>query len=344
MFSRLSLHQTAQLCHRVGLNLRAGVEIRKVWQQEAQRGLSAHRAKLDGIVQRLNDGEDLATSIREAGDFFPPLVHEMAEVGEQTGRQDEAFLRLAEHYQHVLELRRLFLTGIAWPGIQLGVAVVVIGALIWLLGVLGGERSVKVFGLSGTSGLLIYSTCVTLVTATIGAALLGFRQGWYGPQPLVWIMKTPVVGTSLKTMALARFSWSLAMALEAGIDARRSMALALRSTQNPYFLSFQEPVDQALIEGCEFHEALRTTRGFPVDFIHALEAAEISGTQTESLGRLAHDYQERAKASAKVLTVVASFSVWAFVAMIIIVLIIQLFMSVILPPYQEALDFLDSSS
>ena len=48
-------------------------------------------------------------------------------------------------------------------------------------------------------------------------------------------MRTPVVGTTLQTMALARLSWTLSLALNAGIDASRAIRMALDSTQNRYY-------------------------------------------------------------------------------------------------------------
>lgn len=60
----------------------------------------------------------------------------MVDVGEKTGRLDEVFIRLAEHYDHVLDLQRTFLQGIAWPMVQLIAALGVIGLLIWIMGIL----------------------------------------------------------------------------------------------------------------------------------------------------------------------------------------------------------------
>ena len=64
---------------------------------------------------------------------------EMLEAGDQTGHVDAVLLRLAEHYEHLLTLRRIFLVGILWPAIQLVLAIFVIGLLIWVLGFVGTD-------------------------------------------------------------------------------------------------------------------------------------------------------------------------------------------------------------
>ena len=110
------------------------------------------------------------------------------------------------------------------------------------------------------------------------------------------------------------------------MDARRSIKLALRSTQNAYYTSHLETVDNAIAQGSEFHEALRATGSFPDDFLSSLETAEVAGTHGESLARLADDYRDRAKAAAKTLTVTSTFAVLALVFAILILLIVRLAM------------------
>ncbi len=73
-------------------------------------------------------------------------------------------------------------------------------------------------------------------------------------------MRVPVVGTTLQTMALARLSWTLSLALNAGIDARRAIRMALQSTQNRYYTQHIDKAEAVIVRGGQFHEALRRTR------------------------------------------------------------------------------------
>jgi type IV pilus assembly protein PilC len=88
-----------------------------------------------------------------------------------------------------------------------------------------------------------------------------------------------------------------------------------------------DEVDNAVVHGDEFHSALARTGVFPDDFIHALEAAEISGTHGESLQRLAEDYRDRTKVAARALTIAATTAVWIFVMGLLIFLIFRIAMS-----------------
>lgn len=283
---------------------------------------------METIRHRVSSGDSVADAMQQTNGFFPQLACEMVDVGEHTGRLDETLLRLADYYDHVLELRRTFLLGILWPMIQLTVAVLVVGGVIWLVGVLapmtGGEPvDILGFGLTGNRGALIYFSIVGLIAAAFALAISAIRRGWLGTTPVLIAMKIPVLGKCLETMALERLAWSLAMALEAGMEAKRSIHLALKSTQNPVYLAQQERVRAAILQGREFHEALRATHVFPSDFLDALETAEISGTQTDSLEHLSQQYQEQAKSMAQVLTVASTFIIWGLVALMIIFFIIR---------------------
>ena len=338
--ARISTRNLAQLCRRTGTSLRAGIDVRRIWEQEAQRGGAAQREHASRISRRIARGDTLAEAMRDTGGFFPPLTCEMVDVGEQTGRLEEVLLRLADHYDHMLSLRRLFLLGIFWPATELGLAIAIIGFLIWVMGVIAPSEgaTVRIFGLAGNSGLTIYIGFIALVGGALTLGVVGLMKNWFGPGPLQLVMRLPAVGSLLQTIALARLSWSLAMALESGVDARQSIRLALRSTQNPYYTRYLDQVDQVVLHGGEFHEALRDTGAFPHEFLDALQNAELSGTHGESLMSLSREYQERAQAMSRVFTTVSTIAIWGMVAMLLIMLIFQFFFQFILNPINQQLD------
>jgi len=338
---RIGLGKLTQLLRRVGASLHAGLDARTTWEKEANYGSVSHRALMAQVGQTITDGGSMADGLEACRGYFPPLVCTLVEVGERAGRLDEILRGLAEHYESLLGLRRTFLIGIAWPAIQLFAAIGIVGLLIWVLGVVGSMTGAQFdplgFGLVGTPGLLIYLALVGTTFGGIAVIVMGLLRGAFGPAPLEIAMRLPVLGNCLRTAALSRLAWTLALTLDSGMDARRAMELALRSTENAYYTSKLKMVDAALLEGQEFHVALRATGQFPDEFLQLLETAEISGTHGESLQRLAGEYRQRAQTAAKALTVAASFAVWVLVAGLLIVLIFRMAMAVF-APYQELLD------
>ncbi len=206
-----------------------------------------------------------------------------------------------------------------------------------MFGVLG--TSATFFGLSGTRGVTIYATVVIGLRRRVGLLARGLLRGWFGPCLPNLLMRVPVVGTTLQTMALARLAWTLSLALNAGIDARRAIRMALQSTQSRYYTQHTAEVDAVIVRGGQFHEALRRSGVFSEEFLTALENAEITGTESESLTRLSEDYQQaggdrhagpggRRFAS----------SIWGLVAVLIIYVIFRLFFTLYLDPIHEALE------
>ena len=339
--AHISIGQSSKMCHRLGTSLKAGIDIMGVLQRESQQGTSAFRRNMTHVAEKVGRGTTLAEAMEDCGGYFPPLTCDLISVGEEAGRLESVLLRLAEHYQHLIKLRRVFLLGILWPGLQLFGAILIIGGLILLPPLLLGV-AVPVFGLSGGRGAAIYFATVAAIITSLAFVGYGLTRGWFGPLPGRLIMRIPGVGKAIKTMALARLSWTLSMALESGVDAGRSIRLALQSTQNHYFTRHIGDVEAVIQRGGQFHEALEKTGTFPHDFLTALQNAELSGTESESLSRMSQEYQRQAETASTALAVVMSMVIWALVIALLVFMIFYLFMNLYMKPYQEAFDFIEN--
>lgn len=297
---------------------------------------------MEGISHRLGSGESIAGAFREAGEFFPPMVYEMIEVGERTGRSDEVFLRLADHYDNILRLRRDFLFGIAWPMLELTIALLVMGLLIYIFGAIGAEwegKPMSVLGLYGTRGLMIYCGIIGSIVAVLAGIFMANRHGWINTDPLFRaLMNLPGIGVVLRTMVMSRLIWALAIATDSDLGANKSISLAVRSTQSSYYTSKLESMLRVIRQGQPMHTAFQQTRIYPDDFLDTLAAAELAGTISESMHRLAKDYENRAKQLYRAMAALAGVAIFLLVAGIMIFFIIQLFTSMYLGPINDVLD------
>ncbi len=329
--ARISTNDLIHLLRRLGIATKSGVDMRKIWEREAQQGASDHRRHMGSVHDKVSRGQSLAGAMAACDGFFPPLVCDLIDIGEQTGTLEVVLPQLVQHYEHLRSLRRLFLQGITWPLLKLLAALFIVGLLIWILGIIGempGGEQVDILGLGlvGNQGLLIYLAFLMTVGVAGVAVAGGIKNGVFGNRPMQLAMATPVLGKLLRVFALARFSWTLSLAQGAGADARRSLALALKSTHNAYFTDHADQVDEAILEsGVEMHEALRKTGVFPEDFLHSLETAELAGATSEALDKIASDYKIRAENNSKGLTIVSTFAVGGFVVVLIVALIFRLF-------------------
>ena len=91
--------------------------------------------------------------------------------------------------------------------------------------------------------------------------------------------------------------------------------------------------------GVSAKQALRVSAGvFPVDFLNSLEAAELAGATTESLLRMAKEYEDRARTAMRVLTAIATVGVMLLVFGVLILAIFTLFFQLYMKPINEALE------
>jgi type IV pilus assembly protein PilC len=326
---RIDQRRLARMCHNVGSSLHAGVDVRRVWKTEASRGSAYYRSKMTIISDRINDGDTLTEAMRATGGFFPPLVCEMVEVGERTGRLERIFHRLGEHYDNLVRLQRMLLMGIAWPMFELTLALGVIGLFILILGWVapsGQPPPITFMGLYGTEGLMIYCGFLCSIVAIITATFWAAKNGWVSLDPLNRVlMRVPGIGSGLQTMAISRLCWSLSLATDSDIDARHASELAIRTTQNSYYTEHIEGIKHAIRRGGDLSSAFQNTGVFPDDFLAALQTGEIGGRISEAMHVLAKEYEDRAKLFYRMVAVVAGFGVFLLVALIIIMLIFQLF-------------------
>ncbi len=327
---RISVGQLAGLCRRLSISLMAGLPIRTVWERETQRMTGwAGPARMRAVFEAIEQGESLGDALRAAGDFFPPLFCEIAGVGDQTGHLGEAFAQLADHYDGLVRLRRSFLGAIAWPVIELALAVLIVGGLIYIQGWLSGVRGHAVdllgFGLSGARGLTVYLALVGASVAGIFLSVHAVRHGLRWVRPLQRLLyRLPWLGSALRTLALARLAWTLQLTFESGMPVRRAMSLSLRSTQTPYFTDHLREVNDAIEAGETVLEALSQTGVFPPEFLDVVAIGEESGELVEAMERVARMYQAQAEASLRALTMLAGWAVWLGVAAIIIFMIFRL--------------------
>jgi type IV pilus assembly protein PilC len=345
----ISSKELIGLCQRVGQSLKAGVEIRRVWQMESSRGSATHRQHMESILRHVSAGGTVADAMRACGGFFPPLTCQMVEIGEKTGQLDGVLLKLAKYYEQQETLKRSFYLGIAWPMLQLLAATFVIAGVIWISGMIGsfmgtpgaGGIDILGLGLTGGWGALLFLLSVATVAGGVVLAVNALLRGWFGPAPLQLAMRLPVLGTCLESFALSRLTWSFALGLESGMDARRVVELAVAATQNAHYEQHATAISAGVARGQTFHESFEQTQAFPQDFLHSLETAEIAGATSEALLRLAQQYEEKANEAMRYVTMACTAATFVLVALVMILAIARLAFFVF-QPYREAIDMINN--
>lgn len=319
------LSQLADFCDRFGTSLQAGVDPRRALDGELGRVGRSLRPALQTVRDEIETGSTLGDAFAQTGNAFPPIFHELLAVGEETGKVDQMLLRQANHYRHLRNLRWLMVSLTAWPMIQLSAAVVLIGVFIVLLGTLvPGKMDILGFGLVGWKGLAKYVSFLLVVAAVLTTI------GWFVFNPSRRALlksllgQLPALSGYFTADAMARLCWTLSIVEDAGMDLRRGLRAALRSTENQRYIAPTDEIVADVGRGQTLAQSFGRTKVFPYELIAALEVGEQSGTLSETLNRLSDQYRKQAEAKSVVLTTALSFVIWAMVAMVIIFMIFSI--------------------
>lgn len=325
----LSNKALAELCHRLAVETDAGIDIRRTWQREADAACGRLRPYFAQVRDAVAKGDSLSVALAGTGHVFPSLFLEMAQVGEQTGTLGKVFHRLEAHFTRQQQAQRIFLAAIAWPMLELAFAIVVIGVLIWVLGIIerrNGQRvDVLGFGLVGTRGLLIYTNFVIAVGLCVAGLVAAMRRGMLWTRPLQRaLIRLPGIGPCLEKIALGRLAWALHLAMNVEMDLRRVVPLVLRAAGNDHYVRHTDQIVADVAAGHPLHVAFAQSGAFSASFLDALAVAEESGRIVESMDRLSKRYEEEAEAAVKALAVIFGFLVGLLVMGIIVLLIFRL--------------------
>jgi type IV pilus assembly protein PilC len=330
----------AQLFSRLATGYHAGLDLRTLWQREAQsvRPQLARSSRV--VLDEIGKGSTLAEAMTKTNGYFSPLTIAVVKAGETSGRLEQSFRRLSNHFETWHRFRNDLLLALAWPLFELAFSIVVIGALILLMGWAmsgSGQDGIDWFGWGwGTWDYFrAYVACVCLGLTIVGLLWIGNKLEWFGSWPSRFARYIPIVGGILHNLSLARFSWALSSALGAGMDVGDSLRLGLHASQNRKFLETEPLISEEIVGNQPIYETLNKTRRFPEEFLTLVSNGEVSGTLPETLDRASEMYQERVKSGLTLLKTATFVATLLIVGLILGAAILFLFNKVYLGTMRE---------
>jgi type IV pilus assembly protein PilC len=328
--SRLSLSDGIELCRSLRHYLGAGLSLVEAFRHQAKSGAARIRPVAGRIAAALERGDSLEEALRREQAAFPPLFLALARVGENTGMLAEVFGELEKYFLRQRTLWRQFLAQSAWPITEFVLAVFVLAGLILIMGLIAQSRGGQPLdplglGLAGPSGALIFLGGVGAFLSGLAALywLLTRRLGGAAAVEM-FLLRLPALGPCLQALALTRFCMALRLTTETSMSIVQAMRLSLSATGNSAFLARAEQIETELHRGEDLTLALARSGLFPEDFLHMLAVAEESGTLDQVLAHQAEHYQEEAGRRLAALTSLAGYTVYGFVALVIIVAIFRI--------------------
>jgi type IV pilus assembly protein PilC len=319
----------------MGRMLEAGVDVRKSLKTSSSNARDQRLTDtVDDVLTCVKKGDDLTTSFKQHGPRYPALFLDLLNVGEQTGSLPEVFAALAGYYEASVKRMREFRSQITWPLIQLFAAILIIGAVIYILGIIDisnpGQEATDILGLGlmGTSGAIKWFTMTLGSLFTMWLAYTVATRTAAGQMAVhPFLMLIPGVGRCMKSFAVARFSWCFALTQQAGMPIKPSLESSLKATANGAFIAGIPGIWDQLAAGQTLAESLARSTLFPVEFLHIVDTAEQTGTVPESLERMSHHFDDDAHRAMTWLTTLLARTIWGMVTLFIGFIVIKFAMT-----------------
>ncbi|PWI32017.1 MSHA biogenesis protein MshG [Vibrio albus] len=308
----------------------------------AIKGLSANaenkqlKKALDEVTMELTNGRSLSASMKMHANVFSPLFVSMIAVGENTGRLDEALLQLSEYYEQEVETRKRIKSAMRYPTFVITFVVLalfilnvkVIPQFASMFSRFGVDLPLPTRILIGSSDFFVEYWVWML--AFIFAGLFAFRAWISGSRGReLWDkfrLRMPVVGGLVNRAQLARFSRTFALMLKAGVPLNQSILLSAESMDNKYLELRLLEMKSAIEAGSTVSATAINSGIFTPLVIQMISVGEETGRIDELLLEVADFYEREVDYDLKTLTARIEPILLIFVAGIVLVLALGIFL------------------
>ena len=259
------------------------------------------------IQEDVETGSSLSEAMDEHSDVFPRLYRQLIKAGETGGVLDTVLKQLTEHYRRQDELMNTIKSSLYYPLTILVVAVAVVIFLVVkvvptfvsMFADLGAQLPLPTRMLLATSSFLNNFWWAILLIFLIGGYLF-YRAsqtsaGKYKLDQL--LLNIPVIGSAARQIYIARFSSTLAILLDSGVDLLSSLAIVENVVGNSVYA---EAIVEARInvrEGSSLSETLADKDIFPDMIVQMINVGEESGSIGDMLYNISDFYQRKVQSA-----------------------------------------------
>ncbi|MDX1562109.1 MAG: type II secretion system F family protein [Gammaproteobacteria bacterium] len=260
------------------------------------------RDALQRVMENLQAGRDLATSLSRHPEVFSKFYVSIVRVGESTGTLPVAFERMYEYLSMEKRIRDKLSAALRYPATvvaAIGIAITII--TVWVLPKFApifeslGENlpwSTKV--LIGTSSF--FSNYWYVILAVVLMFVAGFqlylrnKDGRY--QWDKFKLRVPIVGSIVVKATMARICRSFALTIESGVPAVQGLNMIARATGNEYLSEGVLTLRNGVERGESLSRTAQTSGLFTPLALQMLQIGEETGDISELLTEVA-DFYER---------------------------------------------------
>lgn len=314
MESPPSVKEKAVFASKLATLVNAGVPIlRSIDLIYRQQKSPLFRRALAAMIEEVNQGENLASSMRLWPRVFDKLTIAMVEAGEAGGVLDETLKRLAKLLEENAKLQNQIKSALSYPVtvfviailVFLGMTIFIIPTFAEIFDQLGADLPVFTQMMVDLSKTLRSPFSVVLVGFLMITAF-GLKTFYDTPAGRRRVdqlfLRLPLFGDLIQKTATAQFCRTLASLSKAGVPIMMSLDILTDTATNSIFADAISNSRTDVSEGIPLSTALAMKKVFPELAISMLIVGEETGNMDEMLSKVADFYEDEVSSSVKVLT------------------------------------------
>ena len=288
------------------------------------------------VRDRVNEGASFADALAATG-TFSDLYVSMVRAGEAGGALETVLERLADYLETQVRLRNKVSSIMIYPAVMLAFAGLVVGVLVTVV-----LPQITELLTSMDQELPWYTTAIIVgsdfVRAWWWALLLGLVAAIMALRAFIatergraiWdrmALKVPVLGKTIRLIAISRFTQTLSTLLAGGLPIVRALDTARDVAGNVVIGAAIDKAKEAITEGASIARPLRESGQFPPLVTHMIEVGERSGDLEGMLQKVASTYEEQVETTVTRLTALME----PFLILIMVGIVVVIIMATLVP-------------
>jgi MSHA biogenesis protein MshG len=300
---KISIEEQLMFTRQMGGLLKAGIPITRAISGilESIENPLLIKALCD-IQDQLESGRSLSIACARHPKVFSNLYISMIQVGESTGRLDQAFDQMGEYIDRNRRIASNIRTALRYPAtVLVAIAIAMVIVNLFVIPKFAAffeanrlELPWQTVFLLNTSNFFV-NYWIYLAVLMIGAAMT-FRYYINTPDgKLKWhkfIINAPMIGDILHRAFMARFARSFAMAYSAGVPIVQAMGVISRSIGNDYISWHVNGMREGIEHGESLTRAAKNTGMFTPVVMQMFAVGEEAGNLEEMMVFIANFYEE----------------------------------------------------
>lgn len=283
-----SQKEIALFCKYMSTSLKAGMNICDILNLVSLQFTNKKFNDLLHIIrQSIEKGNTLSEALKNYPKLFPSLLREMVYIGEESGKLQDIFYNMESYYNSTYKRNKKIISSLIYPAFTFILTIIIGFIMIFkvlpqfashITNLQGELPKITKFYLglgncvSANGGLFVFMVALTIVVTYFIVHKFFFKKDIY-----FMLYKLPVVGSMYKKAFYARFTYTMYILLQSGMDIISSLNMAMKCEESQWICKALAQCSKDIEEGQSIYDALNAQSIFPKFFMGMIRIGEENG-------------------------------------------------------------------